>query len=165
MTASFYQLLRPKTLKLSLTPLPLTPHIRSFNKSFGSIFKVREFSYSSPLSQLPSWFIPPSFLGWVFAGASPCFLSSSPAVCSLREAKASVSLIFSEPSRASPLVQTKTQSPYSDLLGLAWSGPITLLTLSPLPFPSLCSSHFLSCVPLACLTVLLHPHQLGMNYR
>ena len=38
--------------------------------------------------------------------------------------------------RASPLIQSKNQSPYSVLWDLVWSGPITLLTLSPPPFPS-----------------------------
>lgn len=105
-------------------------------------------STTSP--QLSSWFKLPSFLPWIFGVASPCFLSCSPAVYSHRVAKASTSLLFSEPSRAllsfriNARVLTVTQKTLRDL-------DLFLLTLSPFSFPSLCSSHFSSCMPMAAL--------------
>lgn len=113
-----------------------------------------ENSATSHHSMLPSWFKPPSSLAWIFVLLFPCFLYCSPVMFSQRVAKVSVSLLFSESSRASsPFIQSKSPSPWCDLHDLRSLDPLTLLTYSFSFSGSLCSSHFPSCLPLACLMV------------
>lgn len=136
MTAPFGQLLRPKSLKLSLTSPPFTPHMRSVNKSCWFCFQNMSIQPLVTTPQLPPWFKPPSSLAWIFAVASPCFLSCSPVIYPHRVAIASMSLLFSESSIPSLFIQSKSPSPCRDLHDPAQSGRVAWLTGPPFPFPS-----------------------------
>lgn len=85
---------------------------------------------------LPSWFKPLSSLAWIFVVASPYFLYCSPVIFSHRAAEVSLSLLFSESSRASsPFIQSKCQSLCCDPQDLNSLDPLTLLILLLFLFP------------------------------